>query len=82
MDEALRVQISVAPEMNAHRLTVVPVLCFVGKKVSGGERSKGVIVTDERNVAGRISALPSVLPAVAIRRIANQIDRALPRYDR
>jgi hypothetical protein len=63
VDEALRVQISVAPEMNEHRLTVVPVLCFVGKKIGVGERSKGVVVTDERNIATWIGSQPVVLSA-------------------
>lgn len=82
VDEALRVQISVAPEMNARRLTVVPVLCFVGQKVGGGDRSKGVIVTDERNVAARITAFPSVLSVDDVQQIANQLDKALPRNER
>jgi Holliday junction resolvase-like predicted endonuclease len=82
VDEALRVQISVAPEMNAHRLTVVPVLCFVGKKVGGGERSKGVIVTDDRSVANRIASQPGVLSADDVQRLARQLDLALPRNER
>ena len=82
VDEALRVQISVAPEMNAHRLTVVPVLCFVGKKVGGGERSKGVIVTDERSVATRIASQPAVLSPDDVQILARQLDHALPRNER
>lgn len=82
VDEALRVQISVAPEMNELRLTVVPVLCFVGKKVSGGERSKGVIVTDERGVVSRIASLPTLLSLDDVQRVARRLDQALPRNDR
>lgn len=82
VDEALRVQICVAPEMNELRLTVVPVLCFVGKKVGGGERSKGVIVTDERNVASRIASFPTLLSPDDVQRVARRLDQALPRNDR
>lgn len=82
VDEALRVQISIAPEMNKHRLTVVPVLCFVGKKVDGGERSKGVMITDERTVAGRLMSQPAVLSADDIQEIARQLNQALPRNER
>jgi hypothetical protein len=82
VDEALRVQISVASEMNAHRLTVVPVLCFVGKKVGGDQRSKGVIVTDERLVASRIASQPAVLNPEHVQTLARQLDHALPRNER
>ena len=82
VDEALRVQISVASEMNAHRLTVVPVLCFVGKKVGIDQRSKGVIVTDERGVASRIASQPAVLTPEDVQTVARQLDHALPRNER
>jgi hypothetical protein len=82
VEEALRVQISVAPEMSAHHLTVIPVLCFVGKKVEGGDRSKGVVVTEEREVARRIASFPAVLSPGSVQQIANQLDKALPRNDR
>lgn len=82
VEEALRVQVSVAPEMNSNRLTVVPVLCFVGKRVSGGERSKGVLITDEGRVASTISSFPPVLTAEDVQRLASQLDRALPRNER
>jgi hypothetical protein len=82
VDEGLRVQVSVAAEMSALRLTVVPVLCFVGKKVGTGERSKGVVVTDDRTVAARIGSFPVVLSAEDVQRIANQLDKALPRNQR
>jgi hypothetical protein len=81
VDEALRVQISIAPEMNSHRLTVVPVLCFVGKRI-GGDRSKGVLITDERNVAERIASFPRVLLPDDVQRLSSQLDQALPRNDR
>ena len=82
VDEALRVQISVAPEMNEHRLTVVPVLCFVGKKIGVGERSKGVAVTDERNVSTWIGSQPAVLSAEDVQKLARRLDQALPRNER
>jgi hypothetical protein len=82
VEEALRVQVSVASEMNQHRLTVVPVLCFVGKKVGNEERVKGVVVTDERYVATRIKSHPNVLSPEEVQTIARQLDHALPRNDR
>jgi Holliday junction resolvase-like predicted endonuclease len=82
VEEALRVQISIAPEMNEHRLTVVPVLCFVGKKVASRERVKGVIVTDERNLTPVIRSQPTMLSPDDVQAIARQIDHALPRNDR
>jgi Holliday junction resolvase-like predicted endonuclease len=82
VDEALRVQISIAPEMNKHRLTVVPILCFVGKKVGSNERSKGVIVTDDRSVASRIASFPRVLSVEDVQAFARQLDKALPRNER
>ena len=82
VEEAVRVQVSVAPEMNEHRLTVTPVLCFVGKNVGGGDRSRGVLVTGEANVARRIASLPAVLPPDAVQQIATGLDKALPRNGR
>jgi hypothetical protein len=82
VDEALRVQISIAPEMNEHRMTVVPVLCFVGKKVAIGERSKGVMVTDDRNVASQIASQPLMLSPAQVVELARQMDHALPRNER
>jgi hypothetical protein len=82
VDEALRVQVSVAPEMNAHRLTVVPVLCFVGRKVGGGDRSKGVVITDDSKVSERLASFPVVLTPEDVQAIVRQVDKALPRNDR
>jgi hypothetical protein len=82
VEEALRVQISIAPVMNEHRLTVVPVLCFVGQKVGNQERVKGVIVTDERYVARVIKSHPAMLARDDVQTIARQLDHALPRNDR
>lgn len=82
VDEALRVQVSLAPEMNRHRLTVVPVLCFVNRRVKGGDRSAGVLIVDESHVAKRLAEMPGVLGSEGVQELARQIDRALPRNDR
>jgi Holliday junction resolvase-like predicted endonuclease len=82
VEEALRVQVSIAPEMSKHRLTAVPVLCFVNRRVRGGNRSYGVIITDERSVSARLAEQPAVLAPADIEEIARQLDRALPRNDR
>ena len=64
------------------RLAVVPVLCFVGKKLGDGERSKGVIVTDERHLAARIASQLGVLSRDDVLYGARQLDHALPRNER
>jgi len=84
VDEALRVQISVASEMNAHRLTVVPVLCFVGKKVGIDQRSKGVNgrpPTRPRPPAKREVSPVATLARNAIRASETTIGNELPQGD-
>ena len=82
VDEALRVQVSIAPEMNRFRLTVVPIVCFVGKRVGRSERPKGVIVTDEGQLSGQIAAFPALLSPEDVHLVASQLDKALPRNER
>jgi hypothetical protein len=82
VDEAVRVQISIAPEMNRRRMTAIPVLCFVNKRVRGGEQSLGVMITDDHSIAARLTAQPSALNRDEVHEIAQQLDRALPRNER
>lgn len=81
-DQALLLQVTVAALMNAHRLTVVPVICIGNRTVSGGERTGGVLVTDVKSIAKRLSSEPEVLSPAEVQELAMTLDRALPPYER
>lgn len=81
-DQALLLQVTAAAFMNAHRLTVVPVICIGNRTVSGGERTGGVLVTDAKSIAKRLSSEPQVLSPAEVQEIATAVDRALPPYER
>lgn len=81
-DQALLLQVTAAAFMNAHRLTVVPVICIGNRKVSGGERTGGVLVTDAKSVAKRLSSEPQILSPAEVQELATALDRALPPYER
>jgi hypothetical protein len=81
-DQAMLVQITVAQLMNAHRLTVVPVICIGNRTVSGGDRTGGVLVTDVKSIPKRLASEPAVLSPDDVSELARAIDRALPAYER
>jgi hypothetical protein len=80
VDRALRVQLSVADEMNARRLTVVPVLCFVGKRVAHGSRANGVLIVSDKDLARALLARPLVIPADEVSALARILDLSFPPY--
>jgi hypothetical protein len=82
MDQAVLVQVTAAAFMNAHRLTVMPVICIGNRTVAGGERTGGVLVTDAKSIAKRLSSEPRVLSPAEVQEIATLLDRALPPYER
>jgi hypothetical protein len=79
---ALRVQVSMAPQMNRHRLTVSPIICIGNRKVEQGIRSGGVPVLDATKVAGYLRSLPPVLSPEEINELARELDYALPAFER
>ncbi len=81
-DQALLLQVTAAAFMNAHRLTVVPVICIGNRTVSGGERTGGVLVTDAKSIAKRLSSEPHVLSPAEVQELATALDRAPPPYER
>lgn len=81
-DQALLLQVTAAAFMNAHRLTVVPVICIGNRTVSGGERTGGILVTDAKSIAKRLSAEPQILSPAEVQELATALDRALPPYER
>jgi hypothetical protein len=81
-DQALLLQVTAAAFMNAHRLTVVPVICIGNRTVSGGERTGGVLVTDAKSIAKRLASEPQVLSPAEVQELATALDRALPPYER
>jgi len=81
-DQAVLLQVTAAAFMNAHRLTVVPVICIGNRTVSGGERTGGVLVTDAKSIAKRLSSEPQVLSPIEVQELATALDRALPPYER
>jgi hypothetical protein len=81
-DQALLLQVTAAAFMNAHHLTVVPVICIGNRTVSGGERTGGVLVTDAKSIAKRLSSEPQVLSPDEVQELATALDRALPAYER
>ena len=82
LELAMLVQVSIAQAMNRHRLTVVPVIAVGNRAVSGGDRAGGVLVTDVKSIAGRLSAEPTVLSQADVQELARLLDHALPAYDR
>lgn len=82
LDIAMYVQLSVASELNRHRLTVIPVVCVGNRAVGGGDRAGGVLVVDERSLSKRLSALPGVLEPEDVQRLARALDQALPPFER
>ena len=81
-DQAMLIQVTTAHLVNAHWLTVVPVICIGNRTVSGGERTGGVLVTDAKSIARRLSSEPTVLSAAEVQELATTLDRALPPYER
>ncbi len=81
-DLAILVQVTIADEVNAHRMTVAPVICIGNRSVSGGERVGGVLVTDTKSVSQRLTATPILLEPEAVQEIAKKLDYALPAYER
>lgn len=79
---ALHVQVTIAQAMNRHRLTVVPVICIANRKVEGGERAGGVLVTSETTIAGRLASEPVVLSNGDVQELAKLLDDALPFFER
>jgi hypothetical protein len=54
-------QATLAPDMNRHRLQVVPVLRFVGKRVKGADRVGGLHVVGDIDLDERLRREPPVL---------------------
>ncbi len=81
-DLATLVQITIAQEANNHRMTVVPIICVGNRKVSGGERAGGVLITDAKSISKRLAAEPVLLSSEAVLDMAQKLDHALPAYVR
>jgi len=79
---AMLVQVSLAPQMNRHHLTVAPIICIGNRKVDRGIRSGGVPVLDATKIAGHLRSLPSVLHADEVNELARELDYALPAFER
>jgi Holliday junction resolvase-like predicted endonuclease len=72
-----RVQVALAPEMNKHGMTVIPVLCFVGKKLKG-DRVGGVAVIGEGAIKGLLTDRQGVLTPDEVAQVARAVDHAIP----
>ena len=75
---ALTMQAALAPEMNGYRLQVVPILCFVGKRVKGADRVGGLHVVGDIDLDERLLRLPPVLNDDEVRALARAADHAMP----
>jgi len=80
VDLALAVQVSIADSMNAHRLTVRPLVCIGNRRVENGSRVGGVPVLDAKSIGPYMARLPSVLSVTDIAAIAQRLDHALPPF--
>lgn len=79
---AMLVQVSLAPLMNRHRLTVAPVICIGNRTIDRGSRSGGVPVVDAKTIAVYLRSLPPMLTADEVNELARALDSALPAYER
>lgn len=75
---AQMMQAALAPEMNAHRLQVVPILCFVAKRVKGPERVGGLHVVGDIDLDERLARMPIVLTDDEVQALARAADKAMP----
>jgi hypothetical protein len=79
---AMLVQVSVAPQMSRHRLTVAPLICIGNRRVERGIRSGGVPVLDAEGIGDYLRSLPVVLSDDEVNEMARELDFALPAYQR
>lgn len=75
---AQMIQAALAPEMNQHRMQVVPVLCFVGKRRKGADRVGGLHVVGDIDLDERLLRQPAVLNDGDVQALARAVDRAMP----
>ena len=81
-EQAMAVQVSIAETINAHRLTVRPVICIGNREVEKASRVGGIPVLDSKSIGRYMARLPSVLSVTDIAAIAQQLDYALPPFIR
>jgi hypothetical protein len=78
--EALAVQLALADELTAHRVTVTPILCALGGIARGGARTvSGVAIADAKTLAGLLRDRPIVFDDEQILVLAKAADARLGR---